>query len=96
MEKSFKEKRMAGRARARVAIEVLHDNFAGIITETCDISENGSLLVKGTGMEKLETGMEFDIKITGLMGQAPKIVAVKVVRVDEKGVALQFKEHLTS
>lgn len=94
MTNSFEERRSEGRGKAMVAVEILHEDFAGMTTQTRDYSDAGILIEKLPGMETLQTGMEIEIKITGIMGQEPMIKAARVVRVDEKGVALQFNEPL--
>lgn len=94
MDTTSTEKRGAGRASAKIAVELLHEGLQGTIVETCDISETGVFTLKVPGMDILRPGMILDIKITGLMGQPPRIVAATVRRLDENGIALQFNEPL--
>jgi hypothetical protein len=94
VENSFNEKRLAARVTAGVAVEILHNELEGTIAETSDLSESGILVVDLDGAGSLKTGMEVEVKITGLMGKNTEVRTAKVVRVDDQGVALQFNEPL--
>jgi hypothetical protein len=96
MAESLEERRSEVRGKAMVAVEILHKSLAGTMTQTRDYTDAGILIEKLPGMESLQTGMEVEVKITGIMGQEPVIKSARVVRLDEKGVALHFNEPLQS
>ena len=77
-----------------VAVEILLEGLADSMTQTCDYSDAGILVERLPGMESLQAGMEVKVRITGIMGQEPVIKTVRVVRMDEKGIALQFDEPI--
>lgn len=94
MTESFEERRSEDRGKAMVAVEILQEGLAGTMSQTCDYSDAGILIEKLPGMESLQPGMEIEVRITGIMGQEPVIKSVRVVRMDEKGIALQFNEPI--
>ena len=77
-----------------VVVEILQEGLADTMTQTYDYSDAGILIERLPGMECLQTGMKIEVRITGIMGRGPIIKTVRVVRMDEKGIALQFDEPI--
>jgi len=94
MENSLEEKRATGRTKAVIAVEILQGALAGTIVETSNVSESGTLVLKVAGADKLRTGDNLELKVSGLMGQSPKILSARVIRNDGHGIALEFGQPL--
>lgn len=94
MNQSASEKRSTARVRVGIAVEILHKNFSGHFAESRDYSEGGILIEKLPGYEALQTGMNLDLRITGIMGEPAKMISARVLRISDDGIAMQFAEPL--
>ena len=48
------------------------------------------LIEKLPGSERLQTGMNLDLRISGIMGEPPAVMPARVVRIGDDGIAFQF------
>ena len=96
MNEPGEERRSASRGRAKIAVELLHERLKDAVTQTYDYSDTGVMVENMPGTGVLKPGMEINIRITGIMGQPSLVVAARVVRIDDKGIALQFNEPFSA
>lgn len=95
MNETIKERRSASRGRAKIAVELLHERLKDAVTQTYDYSDAGVFVENMPGTGILKPGMEINIRITGIMGLPSQILAAKVVRVSDEGIALQFAKPIS-
>ena len=48
------------------------------------------LIEKLPGSERLQTGMNLDLRISGIMVEPPAVMPARVVRIGDDGIAFQF------
>jgi hypothetical protein len=96
MNESIEERRAASRGKAKIAVELLHERLKDAVTQTYDYSDTGVLVENMPGSGILCPGMEIKIRITGIMGLPTQILAARVVRIDDEGIALEFKEPIAT
>lgn len=96
MKKTFEERRSASRDKAKIAVELFHERLKDAVTQTQDYSETGVLVENMPGTGILKPGMEIEVRITGFMGLPSRVLAARVVRVSDEGIALQFKEPMSA
>lgn len=92
MNESVKDRRAASRGKAKIAVELLHERLKDAVTQTYDYSDTGVLVENMPGTRILKPGTEINIRVTGIMGLPSQIIAARVVRINEEGIALQFLE----
>lgn len=96
MNEPIEERRSANRGKAKIAVQLLHERLRDAVTQTCDYSDSGVLVENMPGTGILKPGMEIDIRITGIMGQPSQVLAARVIRISNEGIALQFKEPISA
>jgi len=94
MKEQHEERRSASRGKAKIAVELLHERLKGAVTQTYDYSDAGVLVEQMPGTGILKPGMEINIRIVGIMGQPPLVLAAQVTRISDEGIALKFNEPI--
>lgn len=94
MNKPPEERRSANRGKAKIAVEILHDRLKDAVTQTYDYSDLGVRVENMPGTKVLKADMVVDIRVTGIMGLPSQVLAARVVRMDDEGIALQFIEPI--
>jgi len=94
MNHPVEERRSANRGQAKIAVELLHERLKDAVTQTRDYSETGVFVENMPGTRILKPGVEINIRVTGIMGLPSQIIAARVVRINEEGIALQFLEPI--
>lgn len=89
------ERRSANRGQAKIAVELLHERLKDAVTQTRDYSETGVFVEKMPGSGILHLDMEINIRVTGILGLPTQILAARVVRISDEGIALEFKEPIS-
>lgn len=96
MNEPTEERRSASRGKVKIAVELLHERLKDAVTQTYDYSNTGVLVENMPGSGILKPGMEIEIRITGIMGRPSQVVPARVVRINDEGIALQFKEPIST
>lgn len=77
------------RTRLRAEVKLSHPKVGEQRSHTRDISEGGAFIM-AEGIVLPEIGDVVEVQVQGLPGEAAPVVAMKVVRIDKEGIALQF------
>lgn len=81
--------RKAVRTRLRADITLWHPEAGEVQLYTRDISDGGAYCVV-SGRLSLAPGDIVDVQVQGLPGESAPVVAMRVIRVEDEGVALAF------
>jgi c-di-GMP-binding flagellar brake protein YcgR len=73
----------------RAEVKLSHPKVGEQRSHTRDISEGGAFIM-AEGIVLPEIGDVVEVQVQGLPGEAAPVVAMKVVRIDKEGIALQF------
>lgn len=74
-------------------VELSHDSFGTIVLETRDIADGGVYIKVAMAENQLVIDDVIAIMLRGFMGESPREVEARVVRVDKAGFAIEFMQN---
>ncbi len=83
------EQRKQVRTKLRVAVKVCHAGLGELLLHTSDISDSG-VYIFAEGCELPAVGDEVTVEVQGLPGDDAPVVPMRIVRVDAKGMGLEY------
>jgi hypothetical protein len=86
---SFENSRRFPRTRLRAEVKLNHPEVGEQTAHTRDISEGGAFIL-GHNIRLPEVGEIIEVQVQGLPGEAAPVVPMRIIRIDEDGVALEF------
>jgi hypothetical protein len=73
----------------RAEVKLNHPEVGEQTAHTRDISEGGAFIL-GHNIRLPEVGEIIEVQVQGLPGEAAPVVPMRIIRIDEDGVALEF------
>ena len=86
---SDNNKRAAVRTKLRADVKLSHPEVGDVNLHTGDISDTGAYIF-AEGQSLPGVGECVNVQVQGMGGEAAPVVKMRIVRIDNKGVGLEF------
>lgn len=84
-----KDKRVAVRTKLRAEVKLSHPEVGEVDLHTSDISDSGAYILVG-GKSVPDVGECVSVQVQGMGGGDAPVVKMRIVRMDNKGIGLEF------